>query len=126
MGMFDTILCKVSLPMPDDPKGYSGSSSFQTKDFDCALDNYIIDENNNLLIVQTDAFIFDTDYTEFLEYSYVGAPWHSHLINRNLTGLYCGNGGYSLRNIHDCLRILQDDVKVFSFNEILPFCFSPL
>ncbi len=54
MGMFDTILCKVSLPMPDDPKGYSGSSSFQTKDFDCALDNYIIDENNNLLIVQTD------------------------------------------------------------------------
>jgi hypothetical protein len=54
MGMFDTILCKVSLPMPDDPKGYSGSSSFQTKDFDCALDNYIIDENNNLLIVQTE------------------------------------------------------------------------
>ncbi|MFN9520028.1 MAG: DUF5672 family protein [Bacteroidota bacterium] len=74
---------------------------------------------SHLLIVQTDAFIFDTDYTEFLKYSYVCAPWHSHLINRNLTGLYCGNGGYSLRNIHDCLRILQDDVKVFSFNEIL-------
>jgi hypothetical protein len=54
MGMFDTINCKIVLPMPEDPKGYTGSYSFQTKDFDCALDNYIIDENNNLLIVQTE------------------------------------------------------------------------
>jgi hypothetical protein len=54
MGMFDTINCKIVLPMPDNPRGYTGSYSFQTKDFDCALDNYIIDENSNLLIVKTE------------------------------------------------------------------------
>jgi len=54
MGMFDTINCKIVLPMPENPRGYTGSYSFQTKDFDCALDNYIIDENSNLLFVQTE------------------------------------------------------------------------
>ena len=62
MGMFDTIHCKIALPVPEDPKGYSGSSSFQTKDFDCALDNYIIDENNNLLIVQTELKLVEGDF----------------------------------------------------------------
>lgn len=36
--------------MPDDPKGYTGSHGFQTKDFDCSLDIYIIDENGQLFI----------------------------------------------------------------------------
>jgi len=38
MGMYDSIECKCFLPMPDEPKGYTGSHGFQTKDFDCALD----------------------------------------------------------------------------------------
>jgi hypothetical protein len=36
--------------MPDEPKGYTGSHGFQTKDLDCALDIYIIDENGQLSI----------------------------------------------------------------------------
>ena len=36
--------------MPDEPKGYTGSHGFQTKDFDCALDIYFIDENGQLFI----------------------------------------------------------------------------
>ena len=50
MGMFDSIECKCWLPMPDEPKGYTGSHGFQTKDLDCALDIYIIDKDNQLFI----------------------------------------------------------------------------
>ena len=52
MGMYDSIECQYKLPMPDDPKGYTGSYGFQTKDFDCALDIYIIDENGQLFLEQ--------------------------------------------------------------------------
>ena len=48
MGLYDTIKCKYPLPMPDDPKGYSGSEYFQTKDLDCALGYYEIREDGNL------------------------------------------------------------------------------
>jgi len=50
MGMYDTVICKYPLPMPDDPKGYAGSDDFQTKDLDLALATYIIDENGQLFI----------------------------------------------------------------------------
>lgn len=48
--MYDTITCKYKLPMPDDPKGYSGSYDFQTKDLDLALESYDIDENGRLFL----------------------------------------------------------------------------
>ena len=50
MGMYDTIVCKYPLPIPDDPKGYSGSDDFQTKDLDLSLSNYTIDENGQLFV----------------------------------------------------------------------------
>ena len=52
MGMYDNIECKCFLPMPDEPKGYTGSHGFQTKDLDCALDIYIIDKDGQLLLEQ--------------------------------------------------------------------------
>ena len=52
MGMYDSIDCQYPLPMPDDPKGYTGSFGFQTKDFDCALDIYIIDKDGQLFLEQ--------------------------------------------------------------------------
>ena len=48
--MFDTMICKYPLPMPDDLKGYIGSDNFQTKDLDLALSLYTIDENGQLFI----------------------------------------------------------------------------
>lgn len=48
--MYDTIICKYPLPMPDDPKGYTGSDNFQTKDLDLALTTYSINENGQLFI----------------------------------------------------------------------------
>jgi hypothetical protein len=50
MGMFDTIVCKYSLPMPEDPKGYMGLPNFQTKDFECGLQEYTIQEDGSLWI----------------------------------------------------------------------------
>lgn len=50
--MYDSIECKCFLPMPDEPKGYTGSHGFQTKDLDCGLDIYIIDKDGQLLLEQ--------------------------------------------------------------------------
>jgi hypothetical protein len=47
MGMFDDVVCKYSLPLPEDPKGYC-NDRYQTKDFDNALDLYEIREDGTL------------------------------------------------------------------------------
>jgi hypothetical protein len=44
MGMFDNLQCKS--PLPD---GSDNSRWFQTKDFDCALDNYTITAEGRLI-----------------------------------------------------------------------------
>jgi hypothetical protein len=54
MGMYNSVDCQYPLPMPEDPKGYTGSHGFQTKDFECALDVYIIDKDGQLLIERRD------------------------------------------------------------------------
>jgi len=48
MGMYDTLICKYPLPMPEDPKGYAGSKDFQSKDLDCALSYYEIREDGSI------------------------------------------------------------------------------
>ena len=40
--------------MPDDPKGYTGSYDFQTKDLDLILGLYVIDKNGQLCIQRKD------------------------------------------------------------------------
>ncbi len=52
--MYDSIECEYPLPMPDDPKGYTGSYGFQTKDFENSLDIYIIDKDGQLSIERRD------------------------------------------------------------------------
>ena len=47
MGMYDDIVCKYPLPLPEDTKGYI-AESFQTKDLDCGLDSYEIREDGTL------------------------------------------------------------------------------
>ena len=53
--MYNSVDCHYPLPMPEDPKGYTGSHGFQTKDFECALDVYIIDKDGQLLIERRDS-----------------------------------------------------------------------
>ncbi len=54
MGMYDSIDCQYPLPMPEDPKGYTGSYGFQTKDLENSLDIYIIDKDGQLSIERRD------------------------------------------------------------------------
>jgi len=54
--MYDSIICKYPLPQPVDPKGYVPSQAFQTKDFDCSLDLYEIDEKGQLYFSRTEGY----------------------------------------------------------------------
>ena len=58
MGMYDDIVCKYPLPLPEDTKGYI-SNGFQTKDLDCGLDCYEIREDGTLWLRE-----YEREYTE--------------------------------------------------------------
>ena len=58
-------------------------------------------EKNIFLIIQLDVLILKKIPDMFFQYSYVGAPW-----KRNW-GVPCGNGGFSLRNKTDMLKIIK-------------------
>jgi hypothetical protein len=83
----------------------------------------------HMLIYQTDALVFEDRLREWCDrdYDYVGAPWISQAFpddDRSYTGLPAwtwrkqhpdqprvyrvGNGGFSLRKIEPCLRILRE------------------
>lgn len=46
--MFDSVVCKYALPMPEEPKGYINSIEFQTKDLENGLLHYEIREDGSL------------------------------------------------------------------------------
>jgi len=58
MGMYDDIICKYPLPLPQDTKGYI-PNGFQTKDLDNDLDCYEIREDGTLWLREC-----EREYTE--------------------------------------------------------------
>jgi hypothetical protein len=62
---------------------------------------YSLIENEIFMIIQLDVLLFKKVPDTFLKYSYVGAPW------KNGYGVPCGNGGLSIRNKSDMLKILN-------------------
>lgn len=50
IGMYDTVNCEYDLPMPDDPKDFSGTRSFQTKDLGECMQQFTIKEDKSLWI----------------------------------------------------------------------------
>ncbi|WP_281615377.1 DUF5672 family protein [Flammeovirga sp. SubArs3] len=68
---------------------------------------------SHLLIYQTDCFIFKDDIQYWIDqsYSYIGAPW---VVNNGTSQhfQYVGNGGFSLRNINDHIKVLQKSNNV--------------
>ena len=58
MGMYDDIVCKYPIPLPEDTKGYI-PNRFQTKDLDNALDCYEIREDGTLWLREC-----EREYTE--------------------------------------------------------------
>jgi hypothetical protein len=76
-----------------------------------------------ILIYQLDSFVFGDDLIFWIDagYSYVGAPW----IKVNKNNVYpiefdgVGNGGFSLRNVKDCIKILRSNRKVKSLKDCI-------
>ncbi|MEJ7663696.1 MAG: DUF5672 family protein [Hymenobacter sp.] len=64
-----------------------------------------------MLLYQLDAFVFRDELSQWSArgYSYVGAPWFEGYVPiDDSTGLWAvGNGGFALRRIADCLRVLN-------------------
>ncbi len=101
------------------------------------------DDREFMLISQPDVYVFRDDLDIWLQkpYDYVGAPWpsgYSVKINMgrfyNETGgtvltAFVGNGGFSLRRIKQCVRLIEHDKEVLSWfsasgsNEDLFFSF---
>ena len=75
-----------------------------------------------MLLHQLDVYVFSDKLKEFCEYGfdYIGAPLPKY-IWRNIYEIlspneeYCvGNGGFSLRKINSCLRILKEKTRCFA------------
>jgi hypothetical protein len=60
MGMYDDIVCKYPLPLPEDTKGFN-PCGFQTKDLDNALDCYEIREDGTLWLRECEREYTDGD-----------------------------------------------------------------
>jgi hypothetical protein len=87
------------------------------------------DDKEFLLISQPDVYVFRDDLDIWLQkpYDYVGPPWPSGFSVKVNIGRFAneaggtvltafvGNGGFSLRCIKQCLRILQVDKDVASW-----------
>ena len=61
------------------------------------------DPCKSILLIQTDTLTRKRVPKEFLEYSYIGAPWAGPQINGPPNGVV-GNGGYSLRDVESMKR----------------------
>ena len=88
-----------------DDKYFKSTSSYSqlllTKEFYNRFSEY-----EYLLIYQLDAFVFSDKLKEFcgLGYDYIGAP----AKGGNWSKYHVGNGGFSLRNIQQCLSVLNN------------------
>ena len=64
-----------------------------------------------ILIAQTDSLVFSDDLNTWAKkgYSYIGAPWFEGYTQptQPLRLTAVGNGGFSLRNVQDFLRVLK-------------------
>ncbi len=82
-----------------------------------------------ILLCQLDVFVFYDALPEWCAkgYSYVGPPWFAGfeppLDEARLWAV--GNGGFSLRKVADCLRVLHTRRAIFSWPTLLRECFRP-
>lgn len=78
-----------------------------------------------ILIYQLDAYVFSDRLLEFclLEYDYIGAPWIEGKfdVEHEENGvIYVGNGGFSLRRVDACVKVLTEYCgKSINYNEDL-------
>lgn len=73
------------------------------------------DQYEYILIYQLDAFVFRDELTYWCRkgYDYIGAPWFKQFwrFKPSKQLLAVGNGGFSLRKVSSCIRLLQHKGK---------------
>lgn len=104
--MFDRLLCLYDLPLPEDPKGYTGAVEFQTKNFDNFLDYYKIDQDGKFW---------------FLKKENKGSKWIPHQITDTITirnsHIYDYNEKYDYSIVYEIVIIkgVLDSAKIIDF-----------
>lgn len=77
-----------------------------SKQFYCSFSNI-----QYMLIYQTDAFVFNDEFIHWcnMKYDYIGSPWFNGWGKAERTSkiIGVGNGGFSLRNIKTCKRVIN-------------------
>jgi hypothetical protein len=77
----------IKLPYTNlNPEQYSGLLT--------SLDFWNKLSGEKILIYQEDTIIFNSNYSEYLKWDYIGAPWP---LSYNNNSNHVGNGGFSLR-----------------------------
>jgi hypothetical protein len=92
MGMYDDIICKFPLPLPQDTKGFQ-PRGFQTKDLDNALDCYEIREDGTLWLRECEREYTEGDpngKTFFEKFGMVKETkvWWTHVKTTNTIRMY--------------------------------------
>ena len=137
------LVCPDSL----DASGYSNSTLVQPVQLERFADSYFTGTTSYnklmlsldffqrlasyeyMLLCQLDVFVFRDDLPEWCAkgYSFVGPPWFAGfeppLAEARLWAV--GNGGFSLRKVADCLRVLHTWQAIFSWPTLLRECFAP-
>lgn len=77
-----------------------------------------------ILIYQLDCFVFKDDLIFWVErgFSYIGAPWFKNsiaCISNEFEFEGVGNGGFSLRNVKDCIKVLKSNKKIKSLKDCI-------
>ena len=75
---------------------------------------YKFREYKYILIYQLDAFVFEDRLMDFCEmdYDYIGAPWlqgQFYYLDSKHIIWHVGNGGFSLRKVKSCIKVLSDN-----------------
>lgn len=78
----------------------------------------------SMLVVQTDAYIFEFDFEPFMGYDFIGGPWQQHIFDTHIKTLHCGNGGFSLRNIPKAIQVLKQDIQALPLRKIRRYTFE--
>jgi hypothetical protein len=76
-------------------------------------------EGENILVFQTDTYIFKNFPNKYFKYDFIGAPWKE--IN-NISKTVIGNGGLSLRKKSSMLNIIDKYEDIDEINEDVYFC----
>jgi len=119
MGMYDDIICKYPLPLPDDPKGYV-TDSFQTKDLENLLNRYEIREDGTLWLYESEHECIDTESDGWPIVVEKNARWTFVKVTKNIQmyDYQHGSGEYDYSIDFDVTIVdgVIDNIKLVKFD----------